>query len=563
MFTVHVHDNPEKQLPNDDIFFIVGKEGQFIKKKVGVLECLVPVSGISTLASVKELVTSYAKMHIKPITKKDFTRCFDFLRAVYIKHSAEGAILLYYNEKTEKHYIFVPKQEVSAAGVDYKRSYVREGFTMIGTIHSHANFSAFHSGTDHADETSFDGLHITVGNVMDDDFSLSASIMANGHRVMVDPTRYISGIKLTKDIDELEKTPATRTFIWSSDQKKLVEDTSKPKYVVTRRYDKRFSIVNPRQDRTFPKFWLEEQVEKKSWSYTGTGAWIRGNQQPLWDDKTWFDSWTSGKTWGPNYDDSYWNQKSIPPQHAAQVKVPPQNVGPYKRPGVVFPKHQQPDPSPDKVKKIMLWTLHELIKYFDVWERDIETAYYCKKCDTVCEWDDLEDPTDNGDYHCLLCSSQLDEVSLEPEVREKFDENTSESGFTIDEMLETIIGSAKAENARDTKQDTKSINCRKCMAIIADDDEICPYCNTPIFKGYSTEQEREDVVKKDSGEMLSEDAEEIEKQIMVDAAKRDDEVKLIPDPDKREIPLVEHVQATSRMSIKEMLKRTFGKDRQK
>ena len=209
----------------------------------------------------------------------------------------------------------------------------------------------------------------------------------------------------------------------------------------------------------------------------------------------------------------------------------------------------------------MLWTLHELIKYYDVWEKDIETAYYCKKCDSVYEWDEIETQTEDDKFLCMICSDELVEVSLEPDVREKFDENTSESGFTIEEILDTIISSAKAENARDSKdsKDSKDTRtCKECAAIILEDESVCPYCHS-----YSAEIEREDIVKKDSGEMLSEDAEEIEKQILVDAAKRDEKIQPLPDPDKKEIPIGEHVQATSRMSIKEMFKKTFGKDRRK
>lgn len=40
-----------------------------------------------------------------------------------------------------------------------------DGYELIGTIHSHCDFAAFHSGVDDADEINFDGLHITVGKL--------------------------------------------------------------------------------------------------------------------------------------------------------------------------------------------------------------------------------------------------------------------------------------------------------------------------------------------------------------------------------------------------------------
>lgn len=42
---------------------------------------------------------------------------------------------------------------------------LNDGYELIGTIHSHCDFAAFHSGVDDADEINFDGLHITIGKL--------------------------------------------------------------------------------------------------------------------------------------------------------------------------------------------------------------------------------------------------------------------------------------------------------------------------------------------------------------------------------------------------------------
>lgn len=53
----------------------------------------------------------------------------------------------------------------------YEKSYaeyqdlIKEGWIIYGTIHSHCNMPAFHSGTDDSDEENFEGLHITIGKV--------------------------------------------------------------------------------------------------------------------------------------------------------------------------------------------------------------------------------------------------------------------------------------------------------------------------------------------------------------------------------------------------------------
>lgn len=61
---------------------------------------------------------------------------------------------------------------------EYNKLY-NQGWRIFGTIHSHCNFNAFHSGVDDADEKEFDGLHITIGNVRSG-WSYSARVMLQG-----------------------------------------------------------------------------------------------------------------------------------------------------------------------------------------------------------------------------------------------------------------------------------------------------------------------------------------------------------------------------------------------
>ena len=96
---------------------------------------------------------------------------YKFFKYAYDKFSGESIVLLWYNFKTDKWSIEVPEQTVSSATADYERDPNDEidlrarGFTFAGTMHSHGNMTAFHSGTDDSDEFNFDGLHITMGRV--------------------------------------------------------------------------------------------------------------------------------------------------------------------------------------------------------------------------------------------------------------------------------------------------------------------------------------------------------------------------------------------------------------
>ena len=96
----------------------------------------------------------------------------NFFRFVYGEHrNSEAIILLWYNPDSKLWEIEVPEQRVSGASAKYDRDddYTDEmflkGYKLVGTIHSHGEMGAFHSGTDDADEYGFDGLHITIGKV--------------------------------------------------------------------------------------------------------------------------------------------------------------------------------------------------------------------------------------------------------------------------------------------------------------------------------------------------------------------------------------------------------------
>ena len=193
MFKVFVNDGTQ-EIPSDDIFYVVAGNGLFLRKKLGILEALVPVKNIPHLDHVK----TYAFLDIPKIPKDDFSRVVSFFRKVYEEHRSEAIALLYFNDNTKKYRIQIPFQEVSGASVDYEKTSPFKGFNLICTIHSHAGFGAFHSGVDDADEKYFDGLHITVGDLSKELLTISSSIVVNGKRFMVLHSDYIEGVELVE-----------------------------------------------------------------------------------------------------------------------------------------------------------------------------------------------------------------------------------------------------------------------------------------------------------------------------------------------------------------------------
>lgn len=193
MFNIWINDGAT-EMPKDDIFYIISKEGIFLKKKLGLFESLAPVNKISILNEL----SSYATMNIVKIPSKRFTQILSFFRAVYSEYRSEANTILHYNQKKKRYRIEVPEQQVSAGSVNYESELSYSNYVRVGTIHSHANFSAFHSGVDKHDEATWDGIHMTIGNVASEYFSLSACIVANGLRFQVDPIDYIEDLELVE-----------------------------------------------------------------------------------------------------------------------------------------------------------------------------------------------------------------------------------------------------------------------------------------------------------------------------------------------------------------------------
>lgn len=190
MFKVHINDGSE--FPTDDIFYIVGSNGIFLKKSLGIIDSTSPVDKISILKEVD----TYASLNIKKISSELICQNVNFLKWVYSEYKSEGMSILHYNDTNEEMKIQVPQQWVSGGGLRYVNDVSFKNFVRLGSIHSHADFGAFHSSIDKGDEFNWDGLHITIGNVNSENVSITASIVANKLRFIVEPTDYIEGISL-------------------------------------------------------------------------------------------------------------------------------------------------------------------------------------------------------------------------------------------------------------------------------------------------------------------------------------------------------------------------------
>lgn len=197
MFPVYLYEEGTK-LPDEGSYYVVAGNGNFMHKDTGIVRCFVSVKEVSCLADID--ATNWVSLCIPKIPANIVYKIKQFFKEVVAKYRTEANATLYYNKTTEDYKIHVSKQTVSHSAVRYNRRLVGdeileyEGFLRIGTIHSHCDFEAFHSGTDIMDEEDFDGLHVTFGDNDKEEFTVTTSVVVNGCRTEIAPEDVLNGI---------------------------------------------------------------------------------------------------------------------------------------------------------------------------------------------------------------------------------------------------------------------------------------------------------------------------------------------------------------------------------
>jgi hypothetical protein len=192
-------------LPN--FAYVIDSKGWKLFKRNAVTEALVEVSVVDGIASHPGEV----KFRGEKIDFETFEKVQNYFKAIFTKHGSEVNVLLYYSEENGDWQVRVPAQSVKYLAVKYGEAPQIEGYVLAGTIHSHSDAPAFHSGTDDYDEEFFDGVHITIGCVHSvPDYS--CSIVVNGVREIVALSSVVDGIEAQRsfpsewmDMIKLEK----------------------------------------------------------------------------------------------------------------------------------------------------------------------------------------------------------------------------------------------------------------------------------------------------------------------------------------------------------------------
>jgi hypothetical protein len=185
------------ELPNKGTYYLVTKSGVYLHKETKAGNALVKTQGIPWL----EEPSVEFRLKLPKVPGRIIGQALTFFRKVWFLHKSEAYVTLLYSAKLNQYQLWCPKQEVSMASVNYDRTdqpsfteRKEDDWQMCGTIHSHCDFSAYHSGTDVGDEATFDGIHITLGHVNRAQFSMAASMAINEKRETLEPENCCSGV---------------------------------------------------------------------------------------------------------------------------------------------------------------------------------------------------------------------------------------------------------------------------------------------------------------------------------------------------------------------------------
>lgn len=126
-------------------------------------------------------IAGFMWQDIPPISPELIGRVLGFFRHVWDIRHAEAMVMLTI-DNDNNYDLLIPDQRVTGTSIAYDldATAVPDDRTLIGTIHSHCNMSAFHSHTDEGDADQRDGIHITIGHVSSNKPDYAVMVSFNG-----------------------------------------------------------------------------------------------------------------------------------------------------------------------------------------------------------------------------------------------------------------------------------------------------------------------------------------------------------------------------------------------
>ena len=173
-----------------------------------------------------EAVRVEAEYSLPPIPKVIIDKLDEFFRLVDAQHGTESIVLLTFDpnfEGTSAGWgVLVPEQTNTSVHCKYEADSIvdqkPDHVLIVGSVHSHPKMAAYASGTDHADQADFDGIHITYGwqsSVNNGATQYHIELQMAGTAYTLKPEDVFESFTITKD-------PDPEVVAWTDKVKKVL-----------------------------------------------------------------------------------------------------------------------------------------------------------------------------------------------------------------------------------------------------------------------------------------------------------------------------------------------------
>ena len=178
-FSTIILDRSIDDLPKPDAapYFVLTKRGPMVYKKMHYGYAMVPVRDVP-IPDLPDNSKGYLWLDPPPFPRLLLNQAWSFFLWAWEERKSEAMVDITWDEE-HGYRLFVPPQTASAGGVKCIRNEEHYKSALVGTIHSHCNGGAYHSGTDTHDAESHDGLHMTMGRVSANKPELDIMVSAN------------------------------------------------------------------------------------------------------------------------------------------------------------------------------------------------------------------------------------------------------------------------------------------------------------------------------------------------------------------------------------------------
>jgi hypothetical protein len=177
-------------LPNPEPWYhVIGRKDRYLMKRTMFGKVLLRVREFEHLTDSVPLIWK----NIPKVPARVISQAYSYFRWAFASRNAEAMVFLLW--KDGEYSLWAPNQNVTLMSVHarFDPRGIPADHRVVGTIHSHCDFGAFHSGTDEGDADDHDGLHITIGHVDKDKPELAGMISFGKTQWQLEPEEYIDG----------------------------------------------------------------------------------------------------------------------------------------------------------------------------------------------------------------------------------------------------------------------------------------------------------------------------------------------------------------------------------